>query len=648
MIDALASSTQPYRNQTLYDRNRFMLLHRAPGLGVFLDAGPSGYTVTKTDTGYVYLARSGRPVLDGPDPDYSRERMDAFLARPLKSRRRMPLHAVSVDPEYWRDVLDDFMPGLDPDISSRIPTDPAAVNAVVMIDQTSSDALVRALETFHQASVFVLVVTDADLFKAAMHVMDWTAVIRRCDELGIDLRLIPAPQGASDASSVITTLAGYVLIKPDLVLQYRHTDGRIAQEFFEKFEYDLLPQFIGLGFFRDEVAMYTATYDNLIVKKRPLLNKQPQHDGTVLVVGSGRSLDDRIEIVRDMSETCLVVGCGTATEALLSHGIRVDIGVTIERGWHITKVYESAKERVDLSGVTMIASSVTHPDALDLFDKSYLVMREGLNPSRGFAHLDHHMVRGLEPSVTNMGVGVSLFLGFRRLFLFGVDFGSFSEQTHSSGTIYYKNDTEFKLKSDFNEHVRATFGRGCWSNFFFSYCHNHMELQVNRLSNALYINGSDGRAIKGTAPLTKEALKYARQIFPVGESGRDIELDGEFFDEKNLRYNPEMLHGYVRRLQAVFDNFSWDRRRDVLASLHVILYSPDRRNPFPKFFNGSVALMVFSLLQLLDRMTEQERAQFEPGMRRLLRSAVDNMRAEALDLVVHGTRRFSPDDPRLR
>jgi hypothetical protein len=648
MIDEAQASALQFQDMAQFQRNVTTLSRHAPSLETVLTSDPSAYTLLRTEWGLLYLDRHGRAVLKGPDPTYSLDRMEAFLGQPPRPMRILNLESVSADPEYWHDRIQHFLPDFDPAIWTR--TAPQnAVNALVMIDQTSSDAILLALEAFHNASVFVHVVHDLDLFKAALHTMDWAAILRRCETLGIQYRLVPAPNGLADLKSIYNAIKHFLAIKSDLVLIYDHTDSAATKALVRKFNQEYFGAFSAIGFFRDEIAMYQATYDNLLTRGHPLLKRSPIQDGTALIVGSGPSLDARMDAIRAWSERCLVVACGTAIEALLRNHIRVDVCVILERGWHSFEAFEDISHRVDLSDVTCIASSVTDQQVASLFKETYFIIRPGANPSIGFARSHDHVLPLCNPTVSNMGASVASFLGYRRFLLFGLDYGSLdANKHHSTDTMYYKGSEKAEHEVDLPEKADATYGQRCATHLIFSFSKQQLEVFANYLADGLFVNLSDGQVISGTAPVHLAGLPYVDRIFPVGEAGCSCEMEGSHFDRRDLRYNPVVLDAFVARLRAALEQLSWVHRRDILSSLQAIMWQEVGLNPFRNMLRGTVSLMILSLLAALDRMTEDERARHEPGMRALVVAALDDMHAELRDLIVHDRRRFAADDPRMR
>ncbi len=648
MIDGAEAVAPALADPETYNRNVLLLSQRAPTMKAFLEAGRCAYTVSRTQEGTIYRDQAGASVLGGPDPAYSLERMDAFLKAPERMFVTQTLRSVPADPEYWAEHLAPDLVALDRGALWARSPDLTHAPALVMIDQSSSEALLKALEALPDLLVLVLIVRDIDLFNASLHAMDWAGVLRTCDQRGIQLRLLPMQAPATTCGLAQKYLSYFTHILPDNIALYAHMDSPIHRDIVRRMKAEWQGAIAGTGFFRDEVCMYEGTADNLLEHDRPLLVSQPAHDGTALIVGSGPSLDKTIETVRALSETCFVIACGSAVEPLRERGIRVDACTIIERGRRQPKLFKSIAERVDLSDVTMIASSTVEPDVQPCFKDGYYFFRPGLSTVKGFGGGGEHTLSGCDPTVSNLGVSTAVFLGFRKLVLCGVDYGSVDAAVHhSANTLYFREtDSPVDLDPKFNLRTPATFGGMMQTNFVFSWARQSMGNMVTAGRDFTVYNLSDGAIVPGSVPLTPDTLGALTRVFPVGTGGRDITLKSKPFNRERYFYDLMVMDGFVRRLRAIFETLSWRNRRDIVASLTVVLWTDQARHPFQMIFRGTLTRMLWAVLGALSRMTETERARHEPNLRVAVLASLDGMAQELDDLIRHGIRRLDRDDPR--
>jgi len=155
----------------------------------------------------------------------------------------------------------------------------------------------------------------------------------------------------------------------------------------------------------------------------------------VIVCGSGPSIDENLDIIAALRDRAVIVSMGSCIRTLLVHGIRPDFHVETENHPENSGNIVRAAKEFSLEGITLIGAATVQPIMTEQFDNVVLYHRDRQSPSEIFA-------RGIDtmgssgPVVANAALVTLAHLGFRDLYLFGVDMGSRqADNYHSANTF---------------------------------------------------------------------------------------------------------------------------------------------------------------------------------------------------------------------
>ncbi|MQX38443.1 6-hydroxymethylpterin diphosphokinase MptE-like protein [Roseospira navarrensis] len=638
---------ETFTDPDLYRRNHRILGRRAPFLRSFLESGRGDYTVEKTEAGIMIHDLAGRPVMPHPAHEHAARRFEMYMAKPTILAAYRPLQAVNVEARYWDDHLQTVLPTTDAAFWKRDP-DIKAATTCVMVDTASTETMLKFLEALPDLDLVIFCIHDINLFVAALQVMDWEVVYQAFDRRGVAIWMRLLPGGQDSKRVILEQLRRAVRIMPDNIPFYSHLESATYTALIRDVVREFTPSTYGVGFFRDEVIMLENTQENIYKRDRPLLCKQPAHTGTALIVGSGPSLDRTLDRIKALSETCTVVAAGTAVEPLLSHGIRVDVCVILERGIVPRQVFEGIAERVDLSGITLIASATVDTQTEDLFDRAAYFFRPGLNTAIGYGRDNGHILQGCDPTVTNTAVSVAHFIGYRRMVLFGVDVGSIDiNKHHSDNTTYYKEKklgdlapTRMGIQAD------ASFGGPAHTNNIFDWTRLRLEEFFRVFNEIQAVNMSDGVTIRNVPPVMPEVPVSVTDLFPIGRpSPGCLTIESRPYDRTNYRYDPDELDHYVDQLLEAIRSFSWETRTEAILSINSLLWVQGVAHPYQTILRGTLTHMVTAVVGALLRMTDAERARHETALRDAMVAGLTGMHAELSDLIRHDIHAIPWDDP---
>jgi hypothetical protein len=132
---------------------------------------------------------------------------------------------------------------------------------------------------------------------------------------------------------------------------------------------------------------------------------------------------------------------GSALRVLARSGIAPDFHVELETAPSTRDLLNEIADAELLGRLTLLASSGIAPGVARLFGNSRLFVREN-SLSSMLLGKDANAVPGCFPVVGNAALGIATSLGFRRVTLFGIDFGYRDpERHHAAGTVYISEES---------------------------------------------------------------------------------------------------------------------------------------------------------------------------------------------------------------
>ncbi|QUI70387.1 6-hydroxymethylpterin diphosphokinase MptE-like protein [Pseudoalteromonas sp. M8] len=244
----------------------------------------------------------------------------------------------------------------------------------------------------------------------------------------------------------------------------------------------------------------------------------------VLVVANGPSLDSELDLLKSIREKVIIVSCNSASTALINNGIIPDFHAALERSratYDFLKAFlpESARKQMALLTV-----NVMHQDVAELFSW----VGAGLKGREAGTSL-HQVSEILEgktasatlpfcnPLVGNMALSHVVTLGFKNIYLFGVDNGYVDpSHHHSKSSMYYnrEGDTVYQpLQIGSKMLISGNFGQDVIADHFLYSGKVQMErlLKTERAKGVYCYNCSGGAKIEGTLSLRSSDLIIENQ-----------------------------------------------------------------------------------------------------------------------------------------
>ncbi len=342
----------------------------------------------------------------------------------------------------------------------------------------------------------------------------------------------------------------------------------------------------GLGFFDDEEQAIENAYYNYLLKRKMIFEKSNLENEKipVLIIGSGPSLEQTIDIIKKYQDKALIVSCGSSLSKLAKEGIFPDVWINLERVPTVKNILEKAKEYgLDLSKLLVITSDITHKSVIDMLNKENIYYFP-----RGGAAI-HNMLNtkkflsGFLPTVTNTGISVLFHMGFKRFYLLGVDLGTKTPGIlHTSHTIYKKEDD---AKHAYIGPFPGNFGGKVYTTDVFLWSKSNMEDFIRYITtkeNAKVFNVSDGIKIEGALSLQPKDFELILKNLDITKEEKEKVLkkhiETSFIDYHKEWYNyfsPFTPEEIVNAINILISKVNFVFEYEKVSGLKDLMYKVD-------------------------------------------------------------------------
>jgi hypothetical protein len=328
---------------------------------------------------------------------------------------------------------------------------PDKVNSLIIFGIVLGRHLELLLQQ-HEVTNLYLCEPNADFFYASLYVTDWAGVLETAEKSGRRIYLNIGGTGQeyfADFAEQFYHSGAYAIADTYMLTSYYTPALAKALRMLRS----QLRVILALGEYFDHVRYGIAhTAHSMQANHHFLKNLStlPVHAGQnipVFIIGNGPSLDDSIEHIRQYRDKAIIISCGTALKALYQLGIKPDIHAEIEQNRSTFDWVTQVPDRDYLKSIKLLSVNGIHPDTAALFQDVYLVFKQDEASSVLFrselkqAGFDTEVLEFAYPTVSNLVVNFVLKIGFKHVYLFGVDLGYANIALHhSKHSAYYKAD----------------------------------------------------------------------------------------------------------------------------------------------------------------------------------------------------------------
>jgi len=351
---------------------------------------------------------------------------------------------------------------------------------------------------------------NEDFFYISLHYLNWEELISKFTQNGGLRFTILLGKDAKDTSKVISLFSEMGPFKASTTFLYIHYLDQFLKNYLRELGTEVVRNLSFFGFFDDEIISLKHTLTN-IKNGVPLFNphgKELSPDLPAVVVGSGPSLDFLIPYLKKYEDKLFIISCGTALRVLERHGIKPDLHVNIERTELPYDVAVKSTSPEYRKEIPFLGANNNYPPFFRIFKEGAFFLKAG---DAGAELFPQEKLYFVNPTVTNTGLALAFYLGFKRVYLFGVDLAFKGKRHHAKGTAYEILFKEVKnlLKEEIE--VEGNFGEKLLTSSLFYSSLKVMKESIKYFKNLReefeVFNPNKGAKIDGAIPLREEELE---------------------------------------------------------------------------------------------------------------------------------------------
>lgn len=335
---------------------------------------------------------------------------------------------------------------------------------------------------------------------------------------------------------------------------------------------DMFKFYSGWGFFDDEILSLLHSAQNAL-RNIPLCVREasePVDNAVAFIVGSGPSLDKLWPLIEKYGDRAVVICCGSAISAFMKKGIKPDYHIEIERTDFTYEFLSDVRVREFLTDVPLLFLSLIPPGCFNFSTKPMMILKV-IDGGTQIIDIENRFPRfSTGPTVTNAGTDFALRMGFKEIYLIGVDVGYPGKEGlhHSKLSFYYEEEHALesvaKIAKESHAVLKQTitvpgnFDDEVESTFILMQCRDLIAQSIRMHGdNSKVYNLNDGALIKGAEPLHKEDIEIqatpADKAASIERVSACFSLDYPHDVEKNLELlagQMEAVHADVRNIFA--------------------------------------------------------------------------------------------------
>lgn len=475
----------------------------------------------------------------------------------------------------------------------------------------------------HEVDNFILYEPNWDFFFASLMLIDWPEIIKVSEGKEKNLYLNIGDDGSNMYSDIHRRLqfsgmhilsytfffVSYFSKKMDESLKNTREQLKIFINISEYFDH---------CFFNiTHMSSCIRSKSHLMLKNKPDGIRKVLSDTPVFLVGNGPSVDSCAEVIKENREKAIIVSCGTSLKALYELGIKPDFHAEVEQTNATAQWISQVPDKDWLKSIPLLSVCGVHPNVVDLFDECFLGMKLGEASTATYQAMtpEYRELQGIYysyPTVSNCALASVLKLGFKQVYLFGVDLGfKDPDSHHSRHSSYYKENG--KQLYNYSKHgtgfrVPGNFCDSVFTKHEFKFAAEVMSQTLAEETGVECYNTSDGAKIEGTMPLAPEHVLLTNK--PIDKAQFRLALKGSAYiqakpeaaDAYDDYYRKERYMEHFDKLRQLWDKDcgSWQEVLDQIAEHNHVLQhtSTDKNSLFFALNRGSASFSMTYLTRL--------------------------------------------------
>ncbi len=440
------------------------------------------------------------------------------------------------------------------------------------------EELIKRLQIRH----FIIYEPDIELLQASMHCIDWTPIFEYFNTPHKRIDIMIGTDIDKLCNSTLTVLRQHSPMYALTSFTFTHFSNEYINNFQSQLQPRLHTVLQGFGYYDDEKTGLLNTLDNISQQVPVLQNlKNKPIPYTAFIIGSGPSLNQSIETIKQHQANAIIFSCGTALGPLLKNGIVPDFHIEMERSVLTPNNLKGLEcdellQEIDFIGMNVIADGV-----YQFFNETFMAIKANDLGGQFFPE-NLPTLPFSNPSVANLGCSLALQLGLKSLYLFGVDMGSTNiDQHHAEHTIFTGENVDAERKSNNDQWWKnnlmkntlpGNFNKTVYTSSVHYWAIENLSYLFQHFTDRNIFNCSDGAAIPFATPCpannislvdnidskntAKEKIKaaFSRDCYQEMQARQTLTFIKEAFDQFNNHVN-EVLKSPVKEKADIIKLF---------------------------------------------------------------------------------------------
>jgi len=470
---------------------------------------------------------------------------------------------------------------------------------------------------------------NKDIFFASLHMIDYSKLSAFFNRKGYGLNIIFESNRKTCIDNLTAYMLGIGVQNSSRFYEFDHLCSSALDNLSNNVKEGIVESIKALGFFDDEqVGLAHSIYN--FKQHYPLLTKNScTFDMPVFLCGNGPSLDKSKDFLLANRDKAIIISGGSTLSSLYKMGIKPDYHVENERTLAVHAWVESSSDKAYRRDIKFLALNTIHPKVMSEFDKIGVALKPNDLGTCYFLINEKNekflQLMSCNPTVSNTSFSFALAMGFKNIYLFGIDLGFSDEgEHHSSHSLYskigkefYEGNSIFEAHSNENYNVKGNFKEQIRTTLTFDSSKQILELLLEQHPDAKVYNTSEGAYIKGTVPMKlsdipklediENKAKVTDEIFNLNFSQDyetrhyqdDVVINAFQYLQMSLNSLLELIREKVDTVEDARDKF------DHINNLLMLMLKNKKDMPMYFLLKGSVLSFTLLLSKILSVYEEK-------------------------------------------
>ncbi len=361
----------------------------------------------------------------------------------------------------------------------------------------------------HQIKNLIIVEPDTKSFHQSLSVTDWPALFEDFDSRGGTIFLHLGEMTIDIKQRIAIHIQDIGPYNASVI--FANHDGTDAGAYAVKDVFGCIQDCINsLGFYDDEKVGLTHTISHMEAGARFLTSPPPKPwiDKPAVVCGNGPSLDKIIPHLKERRGDIFLVACGSTVRTMFLNDLKPDLYIEQERAMVTSEYIRHSTTPEYRDGITAISLNTVHPQVKEMWkDHAFVLKSNDFGALVASGEMNGApLLKFVNPQAANAGLSITSSLGFKNIYLAGVDC-AFSEDGEDHAKGYGRDartNNNIKTKGNFRDEVMT--------NQLYLDSKQAHEYCIRANPKISYHNLGDGAHIEGAVPTKRIRLTTGREL----------------------------------------------------------------------------------------------------------------------------------------